>query len=55
MRYDGKYKESVRSSISSAISKLAKCIVDASNIPSIPSDFERSRRYNQCKNRNIEY
>lgn len=55
MRYDEKYKESVCSNISLAINKLAKCITDTTNIPSIPSDFERSLRYKQYKNGNIKY
>ena len=41
MRYDGDYAESVRSSISSAITNLEICITDSTNITSIPDEFER--------------
>ena len=49
MRYNGEYKESVRSSISLAIDKLAMCKIDASNISNIPSDFERTGDINNVK------
>ena len=46
MRYDGTYAKIVSDSISLAITNLATCITDTTNIPSIPSDFERSQDIN---------
>ena len=46
MRYDGTYAKSVSDSIVLSKMNLLKCKADTAEIPSIPSDFERSQDIN---------